>query len=802
LGLEHFALGFWHSVEEAIMARSAICLAYTFRAFATLTLLLCAPIYAPAQQASISAWEAAEFRSWSFIPYWTSVSQVHSFATDRVYDHISDVVYHSGVQPRADGSLFTGSTAASHLAVLKNHQAQFGFRYHLDMYDAVENPGESAAAAVERVWNAITSNPARRATFINNVQSVLAANNMTGFNLDWERPNTVTEWGNYTQLAREMQAAFPEHWEVSVDDYGFADSRWDDSPLFDARVYDQIGIMAYHYPASSQALFADGKKALTGQGVEKAFQDSQIIIGMGTWGSGSPTVRLKDIVAVDPDLPADASSFTGTVPDLSGTPRTGTWDIVSRYEVRGNVQLALDRGMAGVMWWALSYDATNEMSLARVAQHYAMFQRGVPDLTLDGKVNAADALALADHMGAELASTGTSTPAQFEQFYMSGNWEQGDRDGNGFVNQADADWLAAQYNELGVNLPDRLAYSGTFENLGDAQGVSGRWQAKRQTNGSLRETSNFTQHGPAHLWNGAGAGANKHSHYAVTIRNQTLAEAFARTNTLPRVMAADLAAAVDLSQDQETFVTFLVRQNTDTLFSSQLTSPNRTLSLEFLDATGASQFDFTFRGFQEEFSIQSQADAAGGDVSATGFAPDTTYLFVGKIAGQGSGANVMQAALFASGAEVGNYADPTFPWMLTAHGSEEFNPLITQIQFTSLLSGSYSVSNVWIGTAADLFALPSATIGDFNADGIVDAADYVVWRKTMGQAGDQLAADANGNGQVDQNDYLAWLTNLGQPLGGGSSGAVVPGVPEPSTLTMLFWMAAATIAAGFRKGRS
>jgi hypothetical protein len=338
----------------------------------------------------VSAWEAADFRSWSFIPYWTSVSQVNSFATDRVYDHVSDVVYHSGVQPRADGSLFTGSTAASHLAAIKNHQAQFGFRSHLDMFDAVRNSGESAADAVERVWNAITSNPTTRATFISNVQTVLAANNMTGFNFDWERPNTVAEWGNYTQLAREMQATFPEHWEVSVDDYGFASSLWDDSPLFDARVYDQIGIMGYHYPANNgtsldQQSFADGKKLLTGQGVEKAFQDSQIILGMGTWGDGGPaTVSLKNIVAVNPNLPPDASSFTGTVQDINGTSRTGTWDIVSRYEVRDNVQLALDRGMAGVMWWALHYDATNKMSLARVAQDYGMFHRGVPDLTLDG----------------------------------------------------------------------------------------------------------------------------------------------------------------------------------------------------------------------------------------------------------------------------------------------------------------------------------------------------------------------------------------------------------------------------------
>jgi len=767
------------------------------------------------QQASVSAWDASEFRSWSFVPYWTSISQVNSFATDRVYDHISDVVYHSGVQPRADGSLFTGSTAASHLAALKSHQAQFGFRYHLDMYDAVRNPGETAAEAVERVWNAITNNSTTRATFINNVQNVLAANNMTGFNLDWERPNTVTEWGNYTQLAREMQATFPEHWEVSVDDYGFASSLWDDSPLFDAGVYDQIGIMGYHYPANNgtsldQQSFADGKKALTGQGVEKAFKDSQIILGMGTWGKGvdpdgsgpmtaPPTVRLGNIVAVDPDLPADASSFTGTVQDLNGTWRTGTWDIVSRYEVRDIVQLALDRGMAGVMWWALSYDATNDMSLARVAQHYAMFRQGVPDLTLDGKVNAADAHALADNMGSVPGWTGTNTAARFDDFYLSGNWEKGDRDGNGFVNQQDADWLAARFTTLGVNIPDRLAYSGTFENFQNSLGLTGRWRAKRETAGNLRETGNYTQHGAGGLtWSGSGVGAAMRSNNAVTIRNQNGAENYDSLNTAPRVMSVDLATPVDTFQNQETYVTFLVRQNTAGLSSSQLASNNRILSLDFLNSAGVNQFDFAFRGQQQQFAIESQADAAGQDVSAAGFAANTTYLFVGKIAGNGAGTNTMQAAIFASGATVDNFASASFPWTITAQGSAGFNPVIIQLQFTSLYEASYTVSNVWVGTAADFFALPSAASGDFNADGKVDMADYLVWRKSMGQTGHQLAADSNGNGSVDAGDYDAWQKNFGNVVSGGG-GAGESLVPEPSSTALMLVVANAAAIASRRR---
>jgi hypothetical protein len=220
------------------------------------------------------------------------------------------------------------------------------------------------------------------------------------------------------------------------------------------------------------------------------------------------------------------------------------------------------------------------------------------------------------------------------------------------------------------------------------------------------------------------------------------------------------------------------------------------LSLEFLNSVGASQFDFSFRGLQQQFAIQSQADAAGDDVAAGGFAADTTYMFVGKISGNGAGANTMQAALFANGAVVENFAAASFPWTLTAQSSGEFNPIVTQLQFASLFQANYTVSNLWVGSAADFFALPSAAMGDFNADGIVDAADYTVWRKTLGQTGAGLAADGNGNHQVDPGDFDVWRAHFGQNVGGGSgSGSDShPAVPEPPAIVLLgfgasFWRA-------------
>ena len=55
---------------------------------------------------------------------------------------------------------------------------------------------------------------------------------------------------------------------------------------------------------------------------------------------------------------------------------------------------------------------------------------------------------------------------------------------------------------------------------------------------------------------------------------------------------------------------------------------------------------------------------------------------------------------------------------------------------------------VWFDNASlnlltpDVVAVP----GDYNKNGIVDAADYVVYRKTLGQTGAGLPADGNGNG--------------------------------------------------------
>jgi hypothetical protein len=84
-----------------------------------------------------------------------------------------------------------------------------------------------------------------------------------------------------------------------------------------------------------------------------------------------------------------------------------------------------------------------------------------------------------------------------------------------------------------------------------------------------------------------------------------------------------------------------------------------------------------------------------------------------------------------------------------------------------------------------------ARLGDYNRNGVVDAADYVVWRDTFGQSGANLAADGNRNGQVDPGDYEVWRVHFGQIVDTGNATGANAAVLEPTTMGMLIVTAAA-----------
>ncbi|MEX2172539.1 MAG: hypothetical protein WD851_24670 [Pirellulales bacterium] len=73
--------------------------------------------------------------------------------------------------------------------------------------------------------------------------------------------------------------------------------------------------------------------------------------------------------------------------------------------------------------------------------------------------------------------------------------------------------------------------------------------------------------------------------------------------------------------------------------------------------------------------------------------------------------------------------------------------------------------------------------GDYNGNGIVDAADYVVWRDSRGQQVPHgTGADGDGDGTVGQGDHNFWRARFGN--GGGTGSLQTPAVPEPAAFVL------------------
>jgi autotransporter-associated beta strand protein len=100
------------------------------------------------------------------------------------------------------------------------------------------------------------------------------------------------------------------------------------------------------------------------------------------------------------------------------------------------------------------------------------------------------------------------------------------------------------------------------------------------------------------------------------------------------------------------------------------------------------------------------------------------------------------------------------------------NGNVGNIAFGTLPPGFlYSLSNNAANTSIEL-SVSASLAGDFNGDGSVDMADYVVWRKGFGTT-------------YTQEDYDDWRNNFGAQAGGGALDSASTAVPEPATIAGL-----------------
>ena len=77
---------------------------------------------------------------------------------------------------------------------------------------------------------------------------------------------------------------------------------------------------------------------------------------------------------------------------------------------------------------------------------------------------------------------------------------------------------------------------------------------------------------------------------------------------------------------------------------------------------------------------------------------------------------------------------------------------------------------------------PLAPLGDFDGDGDIDGADFLIWQNNFPNSdGGQISfsGDSDGDGDVDGADFLNWQNNFPTPASSLSA------VPEPATAALL-----------------
>jgi T5SS/PEP-CTERM-associated repeat protein len=96
------------------------------------------------------------------------------------------------------------------------------------------------------------------------------------------------------------------------------------------------------------------------------------------------------------------------------------------------------------------------------------------------------------------------------------------------------------------------------------------------------------------------------------------------------------------------------------------------------------------------------------------------------------------------------------------------------------LPGGLTWNTSQLYTTGVLSVASAGTPGDYNNNGSVDAADYVLWRKYQGTT-HALPNDPTG-GTIGPTQYATWRANFGRPPGSGSSdGLGGSSVPEPAS---------------------
>ncbi len=131
-------------------------------------------------------------------------------------------------------------------------------------------------------------------------------------------------------------------------------------------------------------------------------------------------------------------------------------------------------------------------------------------------------------------------------------------------------------------------------------------------------------------------------------------------------------------------------------------------------------------------------------------------------------------SLWVDPASIASLSAPTFTSSSANFLSNLSSMGIVSYNTSKSNAGGYLDALIVSNSSTALFDVTGVVSGDFDRNGVVDAADYVVWRKGLGTT-------------YGESDYQLWRANFGRSAANGLSGMGNATVPEPTVFTLLIF---------------
>ncbi len=171
-----------------------------------------------------------------------------------------------------------------------------------------------------------------------------------------------------------------------------------------------------------------------------------------------------------------------------------------------------------------------------------------------------------------------------------------------------------------------------------------------------------------------------------------------------------------------------------------------------------------------------QTDLVAGAITGTGDLNGDGITNNDRVFSNASAVNPLDvsAAYYQDSIVSATFGSTKYNWKISYTGNITWSDASNSV--VSSIAGIGGTDVVLIGFSSE--QIQTGVAGDYNGNGVVDMADYVLWRN-----GGPLQNEINSIGTVDASDYTAWRSRFGATSGAGSALGSSQ-VPEPRWLSL------------------